>query len=257
MTIERTNTELWYSGLGNLIHRDLFLERGGKFWIQQTSIWTLMTSGIAMLLLMLPEEIISQAGPRFEIAYAMFFFTTSFIVSLFLPVILQGAIIDEAERGVTSWILSKPVSRSAYIMGKLLASSLIFVLITALLQGFLSFILFTTLGGPFDTIAFISAIGLVIILILYFTSLVIMLGTLTDNRSVVMATALAITLGTQIMANFVPQILFVVPLQLPVIGASIALGAPALGIEIMFLSTILQIGIFVMIALWSFGKKEI
>src|SRR5438045_9725128 len=51
----------------------------------------------------------------------------------------MGTIISETQSGTAAWVLSKPLSRTAFITAKLLALSLRLMVIAILLQGLVAF----------------------------------------------------------------------------------------------------------------------
>lgn len=255
--LQRTNTEPWYAGMKNLINRELYLERSKIYWLQQLVIWTLLSNGLAVLIFALPTTMLEGAGPIQFIALGAFFNALVFLFAIFIPVMLQGIVIDEKLSGTTAWILSKPVSKKAYLLSKLVASILAIVGVSVVIQGIIAYGLFSLLGQTIPTIGFIANLGLTGITVIYFASMTIMFGTLTISRGKVLAAALGISLGVQIMANFLPWILYVIPYSLPLIGMGLIMGTPVAGLEVMLLSAIAQIFIFSLIALFVFDRTEL
>jgi ABC-2 type transport system permease protein len=255
--LQRTNTEPWYAGMKNLLRRELYLERSKMYWIQQLMIWTLLSNGVAILIFAIPAGLLEGAGAIEYIALGAFFNALVFLFVIFIPVMLQDIIIDEKLSGTTAWILSKPVSKKLYLLSKLVASVFAIAGVSVGIQGIIALCIFSLLGYTIPLSGFILNLGLTVITIAYFASMIVMLGTMTVSRGKVLAAALGIGLGSQIMANFLPWILYVIPYSLPLLGMGLIMGVPLTGLDIMLFSAATQIILFIIVALFVFDRTEL
>ena len=253
--LSKSNTEPWYSGIRNLLHRDLFLERSKGSWLKQIGIWGFLINGILTIILLIPEHIL--IGSRVETALFAFISLLSYLIALFVPVTLQGMIIDERQTGVTSWILSKPVSRNAYVIGKLIANALAMIIVLVVIQGAIGYVLIVTLAEFISPLGFLMVMTLAGISVLYFTSLTLMLGTITNNRSTVMTAALVIVLGTQMLSNTMPILQLLIPTILPMMGVGFLIGGLSPAVLILLAAAIGSIALFTAIAIKAFNKIEL
>ncbi len=251
----KTNTEPWYSGIGNMIHRELFLERSRSKWIKQIGIWTLLTNGLLAIILFIPDNILISS--RVETALFAFVSLITYLIALFVPVTLQGMIIDERQTGVTAWILSKPVSRKAYIIAKLVANALVMTIVFVAIQGAIAYVLIVTLAEFINPIGFLIVMGLAGISVLYFTSLTLVLGTITDSRSTVMTAALVIVLGAQMLANTIPILQLLIPTTLIMFGIGFIIGGISPAFLILLVSALASTALFTSIAVRSFNRTEL
>jgi ABC-2 type transport system permease protein len=105
----------------------------------------------------------------------------------------QDSIIGEKQSGTAAWIRSKPASRPAYIISRLIAHGL-GLLITALaLPSMIAYLQISSVGGPaLGPSGFAAGIGLIYLNLLFYLTLMIMLGAFFSSRGPVLGIALAI-----------------------------------------------------------------
>ncbi|MFX0052899.1 MAG: ABC transporter permease subunit, partial [Candidatus Hermodarchaeota archaeon] len=115
-----TNTEFklrtvrgWRSGLNNLLSAE-FGRWGTKDWYIIMGLWLVIINGSLLGILSGAEDVTATLIILGLLA-GMFPVINVVIVS-------QDVIIGEKETGTAAWILSKPVSRSAYILSKLIGN---------------------------------------------------------------------------------------------------------------------------------------
>ena len=254
--LPKTNTEPWYAGMKNLLSRELYHERSGMYWIQQLLVWTLFTNGLVVIFLSLPASM--TIGPSVVSFSLMIFYSIlGFLISIFIPVLLQGIVIDEKLSGIAAWILSKPVSKKAYLLSKLAASILAITVVSVVINGIIGYVVFIIFGYTLNISGFLMNLGLTGILVAYFASLTVMLGTFTTSRGKVLAAAVGLGIGAQIIARYFPLVIFLIPYSLPVMGIGLITGDPVLGLNWMLLSASVQIIIFTIIALFVFDRTEL
>lgn len=256
--IEQMEDKGWRSGLFNLIKKNTVSDRGRRFWATQILLWTLLTTGVASLILFfpMPDELLD--GTAQSVSALMTFFTiTGGVVALFLPVFIQGVIVDEVQSGTASWVASKPISRTAFILAKLIANSLAFILIIVVLQGIIAYPIFVFSGAPVEIGRFIIASNILILVVLYFISFSIMLGAVFNKRSIAMGGPIGLFFGGQILSGFVPQISNFLPLILSDYASIIALGYSATNAIFPIIACSLQVVIFIGLAIWSFKRREL
>lgn len=178
-------------------------------------------------------------------------------IPIFIPILLQGVVIDEKVSGIAAWILSKPVSKKAYLISKLATSILAIILVSVVINGAIGYGVFIAFGYTLDMLGFAMNLGLTGIVVVYFVSLTIMLGTITTSRGKVLAAAIGLGVGAPIIANLFPLIIFLVPYSLPILGIGLITGDPVQGLDLMLLSACIQIILFAVIALFVFDRTEL
>ena len=161
-------------------------------------------------------------------------------------------------------MLSKPVSRTAFIVSKLIANS-VGVMATMLLFPGLGVYLQITLagGGWIPPLNFLGGLAILALYQLFFLTLTLMLGTLFSHRAPVIGIPLALAFGQSMILNMIPQLGVVLPWtliaspdeQVPSITEAIITGAvPASFLPVG--SILILIVAFIGIALWRFERED-
>lgn len=112
--------------------------------------------------------------------------------TLSIIVMVQGAIVGEIETGTASWILSKPVTRTAFLTSKLLTSAINVTLSLLLPSAIIGYIQLVLAGLEISALGYIAAILLHWLYIMFFLTMSLMLGTIVKNRKGVMGISLMI-----------------------------------------------------------------
>jgi ABC-2 type transport system permease protein len=114
----------WRRGLTNLWHTESRLWWGTWQWLIHLCAWVLILTGLyGVVLLALshaPAEARTPEPGLSFFGFGLFLFTTFALIFAGAGAIIlaQGKIIGERQRGTAAWVLSKPVSRSAFLLAK-------------------------------------------------------------------------------------------------------------------------------------------
>jgi ABC-2 type transport system permease protein len=174
----------------------------------------------------------------------------------------QGTIIQEKQMGTAAWILSKPVSRPAFIVAKVAPQALGLLVLGMLVPTIVfyleSSLLTASAPAPVDLLA---AMGIWSLVILFYLTLATMLGTFLNSRSPVLGIALGFLFLGAFVPNALPQLAAIFPWKLDGVALLLALGPQAPGplppsAIVPVIATILWIVIFIALAIWRFGKEE-
>ena len=172
---------------------------------------------------------------------------------------VQGAIIQEKQLGTAAWVLSKPVSRHAFVLAKLLSYSLAYLVLPLIITSLAFYGQSQMLWSQTPAFLPFMAGWLVLTLhMLFYVSFTLMLGTLFNGRGSVSAIGLGFLFGGQIFPNFIPLWLTLLfPWRLSELAPALALGQPLpTGWLIPVIATAAWIIVFIAIALWRFGREE-
>lgn len=176
-------------------------------------------------------------------------------------ILTQGAIVGEKESGTAAWILSKPVSRSAFILAKLIGNGFAFLIIMVIGQGAIAFIQVAIAGAILSPMNFIAAMGVNYLHLLFYLSLSLMLGTMFSTRGAVIGIPIAILIGQSLVESIIeaisPFLVLMLPKNLPAIANLVSIGeplppewpVPVIGLSIL---SILNITI----AIWRLKREE-
>jgi ABC-2 type transport system permease protein len=262
------NTETgWRRGFRQLLDRENGNWWKTSRWLRQAIIYLFVLNGILLAGLNAPggEGTPDALTIAEKVAQgAEIFITLAGIMGVISVVIIgQDAIIGEKQSGTAAWILSKPVSRPAFLLSKLAAISVGFFATIIVMQGVVAYLILSiTNGSPIPAAGFISAMLVVFLDLLFYITLTLMLGVLFEQRGGVIGIGLALALGYQLIIGVAPFLMQVMPWGLvasgpqgPSVAAALAAGqAPASLLPVF--ATLAWCVLFVGVALWRFNKAE-
>ena len=245
----------WRRGLGNLLAHELHKWWGTRRWLLQMLIWILLINAFSAL----TETSGSGVG-----LVEMFFLMGVVLTMAGAAISAQGIIIQERQLGTTAWVMSKPVSRSAFILAKLLGHASGFLVVAVLVPTIVfEGQLYLTSGRPLALPGLLAAAGVWALGVLFYLALTIMLGTFFRARGAVLGIPLLfIVIGGTPVAALVPALPMIMPWMLPGIALTLALGPlapeapPAMAAIVPVVATALWTVIFTAVAIWRFGREE-
>lgn len=209
-SFQLVNEQGWRRGLGNLLRAEM-----GGWW--KTSAWwvqALIWIGVVNISIASVVWGSSTGAPEGLALYALF---SCLFPTIAIIIILQDAIIGEKELGTAAWILSKPVSPTAFVVAKLIAHSLGVLVTMTILPGLVAYLQISLSGGDWlNPLTFVAGMGVIWLYQLFFLSLTLMLGVLNDQRAAVIGIPLALAFGTQLLIGAVPALQYVLPWRLAV-----------------------------------------
>ena len=261
----------WLAGFGNMLAKEMGEWFRTRRWLWQLLIWSVILGGlIAFFLFGLPvlntlipglptqEQVFVGTPPEVGamIQFLSFLVMTGTIGAIIL---VQDEIIQEKQSGTAAWILSKPVARQAFILTKLLSNAIGVLVFIVAIPGLiiLGEIFLATHKVP-ALASFVAGAGVVWLALFFYISLVIMLGVMFENRGPVLGIAFGVLWGGMILRNFIPQILYVLPLGMEGVALGVVQGIPlpALYVSELISTAVLSI-LFTLVALWRFQKVEL
>lgn len=258
---ERQGTS-WRRGLGPLLQRENRKWWAGRRWLIQTIIWVGLLDGLlAFALYGLPQMsaadgITVTPEEAFDAGRQMFFGVGMLGLALGAIVLLQDAIIDEKGTGTAEWLLSKPVSRTAYVVAKLLPNLLGMAVTMLLIPSLIGYALFRSFDPTaFSLASFLVSVGMVALNLFFYITLTLMLGVLFKSRPPLLGVALGSLLGGLLfpiatIVQFTPWKLGDLAL-LPVMG----LALPPVGITMLVSTAVWSIS-FIVVAIWRMNRLE-
>jgi ABC-2 type transport system permease protein len=248
----------WQRGLGNLLSNELARWWKTRMWWIQCLIW----GGVVGFLL---GSVIVQAPdmPASEMIMIYSIFGGLF-PGVAVVIIMQDVLVGEKQEGTAAWVLSKPVSRPAFILSKLLANTAGVVATMVVFPGVVAFSLLAFVAdAPVEVGRFLAGMGVLSLVLLYYLTLTLMLGALFSSRGPVIGIALGVLFGQQFLIGMVPFLKYVLPWTIviayvpdePAIVPSVLLGQGPWS-WIPAVAAALQIPVFIWIALRRFEREE-
>ena len=208
-------------GYGNLAAK----ETGGwwktRRWLMNVLIWGAIVNGLlAMVLWVAPQSGAEAPVPHRELAQTaveLFLVMGALAPAVGVVIMGQDAIIDEKKSGTAAWILSKPISRSAFVLAKFFSHALGVLVTMVLIQGALAYAqIAAKTGQPPALLAWLGALALIFLFLLFFLALTLMLGAFFNARGPVIGIPLALLFGYQLFLGVLPQLGDVLPYVLTI-----------------------------------------
>jgi ABC-2 type transport system permease protein len=242
-------------GFGNMLRKELGQWWGTRTWWVQTLLWMLILNGITTIVMQDPLE----SGQLLQEVVQTFLPMSMVAIGIGTIVTVQGAIVGEKQLGTAAWVLSKPASRSAFILAKALAYALGYGITAIAIPSVIFLITLQQLvPEPLGLLPFLSGVALVILSQLFYLALTLMLGTLFSSRGPIAGIGISIILSGLLLKGLFPlEVLAVTPWLLPDLSGAIALQMPLPSIWFVpILATSIWIIVMLAVALWRFGREE-
>lgn len=256
-----TNEPVWRSGFKNLIRKENGLWWRGRTWWIQSLIWLFIMNGMVALILwgpLLSDD--STPSPVLGYSEGLPFYINfkGIFAALGVIIIAQDMLIGEKRSGTAEWVLSNPVSRSAFILSKLVANAVGILITIVMLPDLIAYIQFSIHGGRFlPFLPYLSAVSLQSLHLLYYLALVMMLSTFFNIRGPVVGIPIAHLFGLPLLWNVTPELARLLPIYLPDLSYLLALEQPLPSYWFMpiLITLVLSLG-FVFSAIWRFEREE-
>jgi ABC-2 type transport system permease protein len=259
------NEKGWKRGLGNLLKGEISVWFNSSKWWKQMILWFLIVNMMMIIMIFATGEAAKDggSGPPILFMYGIF---GGMFVAFGVMIIMQRTIIGEKKSGTAEWVLSKPVTRTAFVVSRLLVNTIGILLTSVFVPGI---ILYFTLGtisdiGWLSPLGFIAALVMVAIHAFFWITLVIMMGTLSDSPGQVISVPLALYFTLWMGSGTIPGLAYVSPLllcfnpddvQYSSLAFSLMTGEPVFSWVPLLVTTVLS-AVFIGIAILRYNKQE-
>jgi ABC-2 type transport system permease protein len=270
-------------GFGNLLHNENRLWwRTSRWWVQ-ILIWLAIANGILFMVIGIAPKMenppgqdakaqAAQASAHPEqaqeslaiLGLTVFLKMAGIAISIGVVVLTQDTLIGEKQSGTAAWVLSKPASRGAFILSKVISHSFGILITMAVFQGGIAYlILFLVTGKAFPVLLYAGAIGMLFLSLLFWLALTVMLSALSNMRGLAIGIPLFLILGFTLFVEFAPWIADTMPWSLtsavsatrPAMGVSLVLGQ-SIPSWMPLVATVIGCLVFTLVAIWRFQKEE-
>jgi ABC-2 type transport system permease protein len=243
-------------GFGNMFRKELGQWWGTRTWWVQILIWVLILNGITTII-MLTEA--STPGEMLQEVVQTFLGLGVGAIGIGTVVTVQGAIVGEKQLGTAAWVMSKPASRAAFILAKMLAYAISYG-ITAILIPAIIFIVEAgqLVPAPLAMTPFLAGLALVALCQLFYLAMTMMLGTFFNTRGPIAGIGIAFIMTGLMLKSLIPfPVLIVTPWPLADVAGGLALGSELPPVwPVPILATVIWIVVMTAVALWRFGREE-
>lgn len=163
----------WRMGLGNLLRRELKQWFGTSSWLMQAIFWGFILGG---LIFMVTADTSVELEERLATGVAVYSIMGSIFPAIAIIIFSTGAILEERERGTAAWVLSKPVSRTAFILSKLMGGVISFGVSLVLIPGLIVYTILNFGVGSLSLLSFFLGLGPMMLWYMFVHFLCITLG---------------------------------------------------------------------------------
>jgi len=248
----------WRRGLRNLLDNEFARWWKTRRWWGQCLIW----GGIIGF--MMGAVVFGTPGFKLESGLTVYAVFAGLFPTVGVVILMQGALVGEKKDGTAAWVLSKPVSRPAFILAKLAANGLGVLATMVVLPGVIAYLLFLIgANTALDPAIFLAALGVLFLNHLFYLTLTLMLGALFNSRGAVIGIGLGLLFIQQYLIGLLPVLRYVLPWNLVIplnnqtdaFVPDLLLGQPIRSYIPLFVVAVECI-LFVLIAVRRFSREE-
>lgn len=251
----------WHRGFAPIARREVRRWLSPRRGLVHLILWTGLLGGALALALFvipnaMPEEEAMSLADTLEAGYQFFFGLGAIATSIGAIVVLQDALIEDKTVGTIELVLSKPLSRTAYVLGRLIPNLAAFLATMIIIPGMVGYLLFSIVEPGYSGLDFARGVSLLALHLFFYANLSIMLGTLLKARGPYLGVALGVLLGGTLVP--VGAIVRFTPWKLADLAIMAAAGMPAPpDAPIMVTSTLVWSTVFVAVALRRMQHAEL
>jgi ABC-2 type transport system permease protein len=249
----------WRRGFANLLRNENRMWWGTRKWLVHLLLWLVVLNGLIVLVGLPASQEAGDPVPLSTTLIQVFFGVGALATAIGVVTTAQGAIVREKQLGTAAWILSKPVSRSAFVLAKFVAYAFGFVSLAIVVPSAIFFGQSLLLAGRAPELApFLAAVGIMVVHTLFYLALTLLLGTLFNTRGPISGVAMGVLFAGFLPPNLLPQAaMLVLPWTLKDSAVGLVLGSALPPVWIIpVVATALWTVLFLALALWRFGREE-
>ena len=186
-------------------------------------------------------------------------------VAFGVMIIMQRVLIAEKNSGTAAWVLSKPVTRTSFVVSRLVVNSIAILLTSVIVPGVIFYI---TLGfsatGWLSPLGYIAGLLMISLHTFFWIALVLMMGSLFESSGVVIAVPMVLFFVFWMGTGIIPALIYISPLllafspdsgQMSALSVSFMTGAPVFS-WLPLISTIVFSVVFITVAILRFNRQE-
>lgn len=183
----------WQRGLRNLLRGEVSSWFRSSRWWKQLLMWFSIID-VMMAIMTYASKRAAQdggEGPPILLMYGIF---GGMFVAFGVMIMMQRVIVGEKRSGTAAWVLSKPVTRTAFVVSRLVVNTVAILLTAVVVPGV---IVYFTLGalsdiGWLSPVGFLGGLLMVALHTFFWIALVLMMGTLSERSGGVIAVPMAL-----------------------------------------------------------------
>lgn len=251
----------WTRGLSNVLRGELKSWFSTRRWWVQIIIWAASVNLIFFIVALANSE----GSVPMDTTLMLFHIFMGLAGPIGVSILMQTVIVGEKHSGTAAWVLSKPVSRIAFVIAKLVANGTGIGVTMILAQGLIAYLISTLMLDFHPSVpGFLAALGVHFVNILFYLTLTLMLGTMFDHTGPVVGIPIAFLFAQNISLSFFPALVRYIPWTLAISANGAA--NPSIAMNLMadiavpsfmpLYIAVAAIVLFVGMALWIFHSQE-
>jgi ABC-2 type transport system permease protein len=263
-------------GFTNLLGKENHLWWRTSRWWLQTLIFLAISNGILFTVIGIAPKMENPPGqasnaqsggsaqPLDILGLTVFLKIAGIATAIGVAVLAQDTLIGEKQSGTAAWVLSKPASRSALILSKVISNSLGILVTMVIVPGAIAYlIIYLITGKAFPILPYAGALGMFFVSLVFWLTLAIMLSSFSNTRGLAIGLPLFLILGFIIFVEIAPWTADLMPWSLtnavsatrPAMAAALVLGQP-IPTLMPLIGSLVGCVVFTIIAIWRFQKEE-
>lgn len=255
----------WRRGLGNLSRGEYSAWFKSSRWWKHLLIWLAIINVMMGIMIYAAADAAKEGleGPPILFMYGIF---GGMFVAFGVMIIMQRVLVREKQHGTAAWVLSKPVTRTAFVVSRLVVNSIAILLTSVIVPGVILYLML----GLFSDIGWLSPVGFALALVMvslhtfYWITLVLMMGTLVESSGGVIAVPMVLYFVFWYGPSLIPALIYVSPIlltfspapdQINALSVSFMTGEPVSSWWPL-ISTVVSCVAFIVVAVRRFNRQE-
>ncbi len=254
----------WRRGLGNLLQGEYSAWFKSSKWWKHLAMWFAIIN-VMMVIMIITDANAAKKGDAVPQVLFMYGIFGGMFVAFGVMVIMQRVLIGEKHAGTAAWVLSKPVTRTAFVTSRLVINSIAILLTSVIVPG----VIFYISLGLFSSYGWLSPLGffaglLVIALHTFFWIVFVwMIGTLFESSAIAIGIPIALFFLLWTGSGTFPWLVYISPLllsfspapEMNALSVSFMLGEPVFSWLPLILTAAYSI-VFIIVAILRFNRQE-
>jgi len=262
----------WQRGMGNLLRGELSSWFKTARWLKQILLWLLIINLILYFttigLAEATKEAVATGEPVPAVDTPMLYGVFGgMFVAFGVMIIMQRVIVAEKRDGTAAWVPSKPVTRTAFVVSRLVGNAIGILLTAVLVPGIVAYLtigLATPLGW-LPSLNYLAGLAVVALSAFFWLTFTLMVGTFYEKSGGLIAIPMGLFFAMWLLPSTFTPLMYITPVILTVgpgesdgfqgVSTSLMLGeAPFSWIPV--ITAVIFSAIFITVAIRRFNRQE-
>ena len=127
------------------------------------------------------------------------------VIGIGTVIVVQGVVVGEKQLGTAAWVMSKPVSRAAFILAKTFAYAIGFLVTAIVIPSTIFYFTAKSLITQLPVMPFLYGVSMVVLGQLFYLTLTLMLGTFYNSRGPIAGIGIGFIMAGLLLKGFIPM----------------------------------------------------